>query len=98
MLANFMLYFTPFLDGALFIGTVLLRSRKAFARVYFADLVGSGLCGLSVLGAMYLLPPENLIAAPLALWAIGAALWFIGQGDRRSMLLLGVAVLVAFGG
>jgi spermidine synthase len=98
LLANFLLYFLPFLAGALFIGTVLLRSRKAFARVYFADLVGSGLCGFAVLGAMYLLPPENLIAAPLALWAIGALLWFIGQSDRRAMVLLGVATLAAFGG
>ncbi len=97
LLANFLLYFTPFLAGALFIGTVLLRSRRAFARVYFADLAGSGICGLSVLGAMYLLPPENLIAAPLALWAIGALLWFIGQADRRSIVLLGVATLAAFG-
>ena len=98
LLANFLLYFIPFLAGALFIGTVLLRSRKAFARVYFADLVGSGLCGFSVLGAMYVLPPENLIAAPLALWAIGALLWFVAQSDRRAMVLLGIAVLVAFGG
>ncbi|GAB2178348.1 hypothetical protein [Dongia sp. agr-C8] len=97
LLANFLLYFTPFLAGALFIGTVLLRSRKAFARVYFADLAGSGLCGLAVLGAMYWLPPENLIAAPLALWAIGALLWFVGQRDRRSAILLGVAALLAFG-
>ena len=98
LLANFLLYFLPFLAGALFIGTVLLRSRKAFARVYFADLVGSGLCGLSVLGAMYLLPPENLIAAPLLLWAIGALLWFIGQGQRRAIVLLGIATILAFGG
>jgi len=98
LLANFLLYFTPFLAGALFIGTVLLRSRKAFARVYFADLAGSGACGLSLLGAMYLLPPENLIAAPLALWAVGALLWFLAQNNRRSMLLLGIATLVAFGG
>jgi hypothetical protein len=97
LLANFLLYFTPFLAGALFIGTVLLRSRRAFARVYFADLAGSGLCGLSVLGAMYLLPPENLIVAPLALWALGALLWFIGQSDRRSIVGLGIAAVIAFG-
>ncbi|WP_395018504.1 hypothetical protein [Dongia sp.] len=97
LLANFLLYFTPFLAGALFIGTVLLRSRRAFARVYFADLAGSGLCGLSVLGAMYWLPPENLIAAPLALWAIGALLWFIGQNERRSVVMLAVSTLIAFG-
>ena len=36
LLANFLLYFLPFLAGAFFIGTVLLRSRTAFNRVYFA--------------------------------------------------------------
>ncbi|MES1152707.1 MAG: hypothetical protein ABUL54_12465, partial [Dongia sp.] len=60
LLANFLLYFLPFLAGAFFIGTVLLRSRTAFNRVYFADLAGSGLCGLSMLAAMYVFPPEDL--------------------------------------
>jgi len=98
LLGNFLLYFVPFLAGALFIGAVLLQSRTAFARVYFADLVGSGLCGLSMLAAMYLLPPENLIAAPLMLWAAGGLLWFQGQRDRRGVVLLVAAAVVAFGG
>ncbi|HEY4163642.1 MAG TPA: hypothetical protein VGM59_11310 [Dongiaceae bacterium] len=96
LLANFLLYFVPFLAGALFIGTVLLQARTAFNRVYFADLVGSGLCGLSMLGAMYLFPPENLIVAPLILWLAGGALWF--AGSRRTLILLGAAGLLSIGG
>jgi len=97
LLANFLLYFLPFLAGALFIGAVLLRSRTAFARVYFADLVGSGLCGLSMLGAMYLLPPEDLIATPLLLWAAGALLWFLAQEKRtRALSALAISVALAF--
>jgi SAM-dependent methyltransferase len=96
LLANFLLYFLPFLAGALFIGTVLLQARTAFNRVYFADLVGSGLCGLSMLGAMYLFPPENLIVAPLILWLAGGALWF--AGSRRALLLLGCAGMLSIGG
>src|SRR6267378_533388 len=46
LLANFVLYFLPFLAGALYLGTVFLKAQKTFNRVYFADLVGSGLCGL----------------------------------------------------
>jgi hypothetical protein len=57
--------------GAVFLGTVFLRYQQWFARVYFADLAGSGLCGLAVLAAMFVFVPENLIVAPLALWAAG---------------------------
>src|SRR3954452_22754613 len=46
LFANFVLYFLPFLAGALYLGTVFLKAQKTFNRVYFADLVGSGLCGL----------------------------------------------------
>jgi hypothetical protein len=96
--ANFLLYFLPFLAGALFIGAVLLQSRKNFNRVYFADLTGSGLCGLATLGAMYLLPPADLIAAPLVLWMIGGVLWFWSQRSHRALGALLVAALAAFAG
>jgi len=96
LLANFVLYFLPFLAGALYLGTIFLKAQKTFNRVYFADLVGSGLCGLAVLLAMYLFTPEDIIMAPLALWLAGGLLWFVALGDRRGMLaILAVAVLSA---
>ena len=85
LLANFVLYFLPFLAGALYLGTVFLKAQKTFNRVYFADLVGSGLCGLSVLLAMYFFQPDDLIMAPLLLWLVGGVLWFASIGDRRGM-------------
>jgi len=96
LFANFVLYFLPFLAGALYLGTVFLKAQKTFNRVYFADLVGSGLCGLSVLLAMYFYRPDDLIMAPLLLWLIGGVLWFVALGDRRGMaVIVGVAVLSA---
>jgi len=98
LFANFVLYFLPFLAGALYLGVVFLKAQKTFNRVYFADLVGSGLCGLSVLLAMYVFNPENMIMAPLILWFLGGALWFVSFRDRRGLLLLTlVAVLSALG-
>ena len=81
LLANFGLYLLPFLAGATFLGTVFLRAGTSFNRVYFADLAGSGLCGLVFLAAMYLLRPGDLILAPLALWAAGSLGWFAGIGS-----------------
>ena len=96
LLANFVLYFLPFLAGALYLGVVFLKAKRTFNRVYFADMVGSGLCGLSVLLALYVFTPENIIMAPLILWLLGGVLWFVAMGDRRGMAaIVGVAILSA---
>src|ERR1700722_16032356 len=84
LLANFLLYLVPFLAGAGFLGAIFIRYRLGFARLYFADLTGAGLCGFLFLGAMYAVAPEDLIAVPLALGLGGAALWLTVQGSRRS--------------
>jgi hypothetical protein len=94
LLANFVLYFLPFLAGAMYLGVVFLKARKTFNRVYFADLVGSGLCGLSVLLALYVFRPDDIVMAPLLLWLAGGLLWFSALADRRGMAaIVGVAVL-----
>ena len=94
LFGNFMLYFLPFLAAAVFLGTVFLKAKKIFGRVYFADLAGSGLSGLLFLLCMYLLHPENLIVVPLLLWFVGGVLWFISVADRRGVVwLLSVAVI-----
>jgi spermidine synthase len=96
LFANFVLYFLPFLAGALYLGTIFLKAKKTFNRVYFADLVGSGLCGLAVLLAMYIFTPEDIIMAPLMLWLAGGLLWFVALGDKRGMMsIVVVAVLSA---
>lgn len=96
LFANFVLYFLPFLAGALYLGVIFLKAQKSFNRVYFADLVGSGLCGLTVLLAMYVWRPDDLIMAPLLLWLAGGLLWFVALGDRKGMAaIVGVAILSA---
>src|SRR5271156_5584994 len=82
----FLAALTPFLAGAVFLGCVFLKSNKTFGRVYFADLAGSGLSGLVFLGAMYLLPPINLIAAPLALWFAACVAWSFIPGARGTLV------------
>jgi hypothetical protein len=88
LFANFVLYFLPFLAGALYLGVIFLKAKKTFSRVYFADLVGSGLCGLTVLLAMYAWRPDDLIMAPLLLWLAAACCgswrWVIAAAPQRS--------------
>ena len=84
---NFLIYFIPFLPGAFFLGLVFLRGQHVFGKVYFADLGGSGLCGLVFLLAMYFVLPQHLILVPLAMWLVGALIWFLAAGQRRAALL-----------
>lgn len=83
LVANFALYLLPFLAGSLFLGTVFLRAKQVFGRVYFADLLGSGLCGLLTLGSLFLFRPDNLVLVPVVLAGIGSVLWFTGLGSRK---------------
>ncbi len=87
---NFALYLLPFICGSMFLGCVFLRAQQVFARVYFADLAGSGLCGMLFLVAMLFVTPENLIVVPLLLWALGSIAWFASLGQSRG----GIAVVV----
>ncbi|MBC7738413.1 MAG: hypothetical protein H7245_14625 [Candidatus Saccharibacteria bacterium] len=75
LLANFLLYLLPFLSGAFFLGIVFRQGKEHFNRLYFAHLMGSGLAGMAILGALYVLPPEKLLVAPLLLWAVALLLW-----------------------
>ncbi|MDR3470782.1 MAG: hypothetical protein P4M09_03695 [Devosia sp.] len=93
LFTNFVLYLLPFLSGAFFLGIVFLKSRTGFGRVYFADLTGSGIAGLVILGAMYWFAPEQIIAVPLILWGLGGLLWF---GARRNWAF-GAGMLVMSG-
>jgi hypothetical protein len=95
LVANFALYLLPFLAGSVFLGTVFLRAQKVFSRVYFADLLGSGLCGLLILGSLFLVRPENLVLVPVTLAGVGGVLWFAGLRSRRGAIVMAVVALAS---
>jgi hypothetical protein len=88
LLVLFILYFVPFIPGALFLGLAFLRGRHAFGRVYFADLAGSGLCGMLFLLALYVVPPERIMLVPLALWLVAAIIRFRAEPMRHGFIAL----------
>lgn len=95
LFANFALYLLPFLAGSFFLGTIFLRAHAVFGRVYFADLLGSGLCGLLTLGALFLLRPENLLLVPVALAGLGGVFWFSGLRRPKTALAMALVAGVA---
>ena len=93
---NFLLYLLPFFTGSLFLGTVFLKTRQRFARIYFADLVGCGLCGLATLGGMWLFATDQLILIPLMLWLAAGLAWAATLGSAHMLMALIAASVVAF--
>ena len=90
----FLVYFIPFLPGALFLGLVFMRGQAVFGKVYFADLTGSGLCGLVFLGGLYFVPPDWILLIPFGLWAVAVVVWF---GATRAWVPLGIAAVLGAG-
>jgi spermidine synthase len=98
LLEMFLAELSPFLAGAVFLGSVFLKSNRTFGRVYFADLAGSGLCGLVFLLAMYVFVPANLIVAPLAFWLAACLAWAVGPGGLNMLVPYALAGALAFAG
>ena len=90
----FLVYFIPFLPGALFLGLVFMRGQAVFGKVYFADLTGSGLCGLVFLAGLYFVPPDWILLIPFGLWAVAVVVWF---GATRAWVPLGIAAVLGAG-
>lgn len=95
LMSLFLLYFVPFLPGALFLGLAFLYGKDSFPQVYFADLLGSGLCSLVFLLGLYVVPPEQILLIPLALWAGAAIVWFAAAGSRIGLMATAIGGLAA---
>ena len=95
---SFVLYLLPFFTGSLFLGAVFLKTRQQFARVYFADLAGCGLCGLATLGGMWLYTPEHLLLIPLMLWLAAGIAWASTVASRRVLVGLLMSGALAWSG
>jgi spermidine synthase len=90
LLANFLLYLLPFFSGAFFLGVIFLKSQGGFNRIYFADLTGSGIAGIVMLGAFYVFEPEKILSVALGLWAVGTVVWLIGRNASTGAILVAI--------
>ncbi|HVO39720.1 MAG TPA: hypothetical protein VMV03_11890 [Spirochaetia bacterium] len=96
--AFYLIYAVPFLAGGIFIGAIFTSLSRQTHRLYFWNMVGSGLGGLLVLGLMYLVPPDELIFPLVGLSAIPAFLCCITWSavECRFEMRLREAGLAAF--
>ena len=72
--AYYVIYSVPFFAGGLYIGAAFTSLATQTYRLYFWNMLGSGLGGLVILGLMYVLPPDSLIYPLVALGVVPALL------------------------
>jgi len=72
--AYYVIYSVPFFAGGLFIGAAFIALASQIYKLYFWNMIGSGLGGLFILGMMFKLPPESLIYPLVGLSVVPALL------------------------
>ncbi len=70
--AYYIIYGVPFFVVATFTGVAFVALRDEIQKVYFWNMIGSGVGGVFIIVFMFLLPPQYLILPILGLTIIGA--------------------------
>ncbi len=86
--AYYLIYAIPFFVGALFIGVAFVSLSDRIHRLYFWNMLGSGLGGFLVLGLMVVLPPGRLVVPLVAATVAVSVLCFLRWDERRSRVTL----------
>ncbi len=96
LLATYLLFFIPFFLAALAIGLAFVRYSKEIGRLYFADLLGSGLGGLLGIVLMWWVFPGELPGLNALLPLIGGIIALRRPCDKRWWILaLAAGITVA---
>lgn len=84
----YVIYAIPFFIGAIFIGALFVGFQEYIHKVYFWNMVGSGLGGFLILGLTYAFPPDRLIEPLVILVVLGALLCFVRFDTQTNRLQL----------
>jgi spermidine synthase len=83
--AYYIIYGLPFFGIAVFTGTAFIALRKGIQKVYFWNMIGSGVGGFFIIIFMFLLPPRYLILPILALTIIAALLTALFYDEKTGL-------------
>ena len=89
LLATYLLFFVPFFFGALAIGLTFIRFVNAIGKMYFANLLGSGLGGCVAILLMWVWLPQELTSV-FALTAVLAGTALISRQQLVPIAILAV--------
>lgn len=89
LLTTYLIFFLPFFTGALAIGMSFLKFAGQIGKIYFANLLGSGLGGIIVLLLMQWFLPERL---PLLIAVIALMAGLVAFPKKAGKLLFSTSI------
>ena len=90
LIATYFIFFLPFFTGALTIGMSFLKFAGQIGKIYFSNLVGSGVGGIVALLLMQFILPEQL---PLLIAVIALVGGFVSFPKNAGKLLQSTAIV-----
>lgn len=90
LLATYLIFFLPFFTGALAVGMSFLKFAGQIGKIYFANLIGSGIGGIVALFLMHWLLPEQL---PLVIAVIALVGGLVAFPRNAGKLLLSTVII-----
>jgi hypothetical protein len=94
LLITYLLFFIPFFLGALAIGLIFIANIDRIGKIYFANLLGSGLGGLLALAGVGQLAPQQLAVVTGILPLLAAWLIFPREHILRYVLVAVTAIAI----
>lgn len=89
LLLTYLLFFLPFFTGALAIGMIFIKHAHNIGKIYFANLVGSGIGGIAAVFLVWKFLPEELPAVVSVLPVISGLL-LISKRTKKIILVTAV--------
>ena len=86
LLLTYLVFFVPFFLGALPIGLIFIKYIDNIGKLYFANLVGSGIGGIIIVGLFWIVFP-NEIPAIIAILPVISGVIVIRKHSKRVMIL-----------
>jgi|ETNmetMinimDraft_26_1059896.scaffolds.fasta_scaffold01460_4 hypothetical protein len=90
LLSTYLIFFLPFFTGALAIGMSFLKFAGQIGKIYFANLIGSGVGGIIALLLMHWLLPQQL---PLVIAVIAMAGGLVAFPKNAGKLLISTVIV-----
>lgn len=94
LIINYVLFTIPFFLSALAIGLIFTKYTNIIGKLYFSNLIGSGLGGIIILLLFHILFPEKLTIT-IGLLATTAGIILIARFDKH-LVFLTVSALIFF--
>ena len=91
----YLVFFVPFFFAACCIGLAFTCRKSYISRIYFFDLLGAGLGAMLIVGALFMLSPQQALIMLAVLALLASALVGVTSRARKALIAAQLVCLVA---